>query len=137
MHSVPELPEALVAGREKVYLSWFFQNFAFNKSVFSDERMDRYVHAYSKPSALHAGFEYYRAFDQDAMNNADYERYKLTMPVLALGGENSRLNKYVIDQLRPATTRLTGDLVPQSGHWIPEENPGWLAKRLIRFWDGQ
>jgi pimeloyl-ACP methyl ester carboxylesterase len=58
------------------------------------------------------------------------------MPVLALGGENSRLNKYVVDQLRPATTNLTGDLVPQSGHWIPEEQPAWLAKRLITFWSG-
>ena len=137
LHNIPELPEALVAGREKIYLRWFFQNFAFNKSVFSDARIDRYVRAYSKPSSLHAGFEYYRAFEKDTINNADYESHRLTMPVLALGGENSRLNKYVIDQLRPATTRLTGDLVPQSGHWIPEEQPAWLAKRLTRFWSGQ
>ena len=136
LHNVPELPEALISGKEKVYLSWFFQNFAFNKIVFSDAKIDRYVQAYSKPSSLHAGFEYYRAFEKDVMDNTDYESHKLTMPVLALGGENSRLNKYVVDQLRPATTNLTGDLVPKSGHWIPEEQPAWLAKRLITFWSG-
>jgi pimeloyl-ACP methyl ester carboxylesterase len=136
-HGLPELPEAMVSGKEKVYLSWFFQNLAFNKNVFSEARIDRYVQAYSKPSSLHAGFEYYRAFEKDAMDNADYESHKLTMPVLAMGGENSRLNKYVIDQLRPATTKLTGDLVPQSGHWIPEEQPAWLTRRLITFWSGQ
>ena len=136
LHNVPELPEALVSGREKVYLSWFFQNFAFNKAVFSDARIARYVKAYSKPSSLRAGFEYYRAFEQDVIDNADHENHKLTMPVLALGGGNSRLNKYVVDQLRPATTNLTGDLVPQSGHWIPEEQPAWLAKRLMTFWSG-
>jgi pimeloyl-ACP methyl ester carboxylesterase len=133
LHSVPDLPEALVSGKERVYLSWFYQNFAFNKSVFSEARIDRYVQAYAKPSALHAGFEYYRAFDKDAADNADYQNNKLTMPVLALGGEKSRLNKYVVDQLREASTRLTGDLVPESGHWIPEEQPGWLTKRLLAF----
>jgi pimeloyl-ACP methyl ester carboxylesterase len=136
LHNVPELPEALISGKEKVYLSWFFQSLAFNKTVFSDARINRYVQAYSKPSSLHAGFEYYRAFEKDAMDNADYGRHKLTVPVLALGGENSRLNKYVVDQLRPAATNLTGDLVPKSGHWIPEEQPEWLAQRLITFWSG-
>jgi pimeloyl-ACP methyl ester carboxylesterase len=136
-HSVPELPEALVSGKEEVYLSWFYQNFAFNKSVFSEARIDRYVAAYSKPASLHAGFEYYRAFERDSLDNGDYERNKLTMPVLALGGGNSRLNKYVIDQLRPATTKLTGDLAPESGHWIPEEQPAWLTRRLIAFFTTQ
>jgi pimeloyl-ACP methyl ester carboxylesterase len=132
-HGVPELPEALVTGKERIYLTWFYNNFAFNRSVFSDARIDRYVKAYSKPSSLHAGFEYYRAFDRDAADNSDHENHKLTMPVLALGGENSRLNRYVVDQLRQGTTKLTGDLVPGSGHWIPEEQPAWLARRLGAF----
>jgi len=132
-HSFPDLPEALVSGRERIYLNWFFQNFSYNKAVFSDSRVDRYVQAYSKPSSLHAGFEYYRAFEKDAVDNQDHESAKLAMPVLSIGGANSRLNKYVIDQLRAGTTRLTGDLAPQSGHWIPEEQPEWLAKRLIEF----
>jgi pimeloyl-ACP methyl ester carboxylesterase len=123
----------MVSGKEKVYLTWFYQNFAANKSALSEARIARYVQAYSKPSALHAGFEYYRAFEKDGRDNTGYENVKLTMPVLALGGANSRLNKYVIDQLRQATTNLTGDLAPESGHWIPEEQPTWLAKRLVAF----
>ena len=82
---------------------------------------------------MHAGVEYYRAFDQDEKDNQDYARAKLTMPVLAVGGEQSRLNKYVIDQLKPGTEHLTGDLAPGSGHWIPEENPQWLASRMLAF----
>ena len=91
------------------------------------------MQAYSKPLSLHAGFEYYCAFEKDAADNQDHASAKLTMPVLSIGGANSRLNKYVIDQLRAGTTRLTGDLAPQSGHWIPEEQPEWLAKRLMEF----
>lgn len=132
-HSFPDLPEALVSGRERIYLNWFFQNFSYNKAVFSEARVDRYVKAYSKPSSLHAGFEYYRAFEKDAADNQDHASAKLTMPVLSIGGANSHLNKYVVDQLRAGTTRLTGDLAPQSGHWIPEEQPEWLARRLMEF----
>jgi len=133
LHNIPDLPEALISGKEKVYLTWFYQNFGFNKAVFSEDRIDRYVRSYSKPTSLHAGFEYYRAFEKDAIDNKGYDSHKLPMPVLALGGEKSRLNQYVIDQLRQATTQLTGDLVPESGHWVPEEQPVWLAKRLMEF----
>jgi pimeloyl-ACP methyl ester carboxylesterase len=132
-HNLPDLPEALVSGRERIYLNWFFQTLAYNKAVFSEARVDRYVQAYSKPSSLHAGFEYYRAFEQDALDNQDHESAKLAVPLLSIGGANSRLNKYVVDQLRTSTTQLTGDLAPQSGHWIPEEQPEWLARRLMEF----
>ena len=63
------------------------------------------MQAYSKPLSLHAGFEYYCAFEKDAADNQDHASAKLTMPVLSIGGANSRLNKYVIDQLRAGTTR--------------------------------
>jgi pimeloyl-ACP methyl ester carboxylesterase len=132
-HNLPDLPEALVSGRERIYLNWFFQTLAYNKTVFSDARVDRYVQAYSRPSTLHAGFEYYRAFEKDAADNEDHATAKVSIPVLSIGGANSRLNKYVVDQLRAGTTRLTGDLAPESGHWIPEEQPAWLAKRLLDF----
>lgn len=132
-HSLPDLPEALVAGRERIYLNWFFHTLSYNKAVFSESRVDPYVQAYSKPSSLHAGFEYYRAFEKDAIDNQDHETAKLAMRVLSIGGANSRLNKYVIDQLRAGTTRLTGELAPESGHWIPEEQPEWLARRLMEF----
>ena len=72
------------AGRERIYLNWFFQNFSCNKAVFSEARVDRYVQAYSKPVSLHAGFEYYRAFEKDAADNQDHESAKLTMPVLSM-----------------------------------------------------
>ena len=134
-HNLPDLPEALVTGREKVYLSWFYQALAFRKDVFKDALIDRYAKAYSKPSSLHAGFEYYRAFEKDAADNKDFETRKVTVPLLAIGGGNSRLNKYVIDQLRSATTQLSGDLAPESGHWIPEEQPAWLANRMIAFFN--
>jgi pimeloyl-ACP methyl ester carboxylesterase len=136
-HNIPDLPEALVSGKERVYLEYFLRELAYKKTAFPDARIDEYVRAYANPAALHAGFEYYRAFDKDENDNQDFAAAKLSMPVLAVGGANSRLKDYVADQLRPGAEHLTADLAPESGHWIPEENPDWLADRLLTFLRGR
>lgn len=35
-HLVPDLPEALVAGREKLYLGWFYQHYSRNPGAITD-----------------------------------------------------------------------------------------------------
>ncbi len=82
-HSIPDLPEQLVSGKEYMYLSWFYQN-AYQKTAISEEEIRLYVAKYSKPSSLHAGFEYYRAFEQDAADN-EKNKNLLKMPILAIG----------------------------------------------------
>jgi hypothetical protein len=74
-----------VQGKEMTYLSWFYQNLAYNPSAITQEAINEYVSHYSAPSAMRAGFEYYRAIPQDAIQNENYSKTNLTMPVLALG----------------------------------------------------
>jgi pimeloyl-ACP methyl ester carboxylesterase len=64
-HSARDVPEMLVAGRERQYLLAFFDARIFDPSGISASDFDRYVDAYSAPGAMRAGFELYRAFDQD------------------------------------------------------------------------
>ena len=130
-HRLADLPEQLVVGREYEYLSWFFNN-AHRKTAITDADARSYAAAYAKPSALRAGFEYYRAFDQDAIENAG-DRTPLAMPVLALGGEHSPWRTYLHEQLRGEALRLQGDVVPDCGHFIAEEQPIWLVDRIREF----
>ena len=85
-HQTPDVPEALVQGKEMEYLSWHFQNLAYNPAAITQEAINEYVSRYSAPGGMRAGFEHYRAFPQDAIQNQNYSKTKLTMPVLALGG---------------------------------------------------
>src|SRR3954470_14860940 len=85
-HQVPNVPEALVQGKEMIYLSWFYHNLAYNPAAITQADINEYVSHYSAPGGMRAGFEYYRAFPQDAIQNMNYSKTKLTMPVLALGG---------------------------------------------------
>lgn len=130
-HQVPGLPEILIAGREREYLSWFFAT-AHRKSAFSAADIDEYVRQYSAPGALHAGLEYYRAIDRDIADQKARAGRTLKMPVLALGGEFSGgLN--VGRSLEGIAENLETGVIPESGHFIPEEQPAVLIARLRAF----
>lgn len=138
-HQVPDVPEALVQGKEMIYLSWFFSGLTYNPSAITKADIDEYVSHYSSPGGLRAGFEYYRAFPQDAIQNQNYSKTKLTMPVLALGGSfipvlgGNITMPSIIYGMKILAQNVTGITVPNSGHFIPEEQPQFLTDKLIKF----
>jgi pimeloyl-ACP methyl ester carboxylesterase len=82
--------ERLVAGRERIYLDRFWNEFSATPKRFSEAARRHYAKLYSRPGAMHAGFAQFAAFDQDAVDNRAFVAAgKLDMPVLALGGEKS------------------------------------------------
>ena len=138
-HQTPDVPEALVQGKEMTYLSWFYQNLAYNPAAITQEAINEYVSNYSAPGGMRAGFEYYRAIPQDAMQNQNYSKTNLTMPVLTLqggyipvfGGNITMSSiEYGMRQLAENVTSIT---VPNSGHWIAEEQPECRSKITQQF----
>jgi YVTN family beta-propeller protein len=146
-HQTRDLPEALVQGKELMYLTWFFNNLAYNPSALTQD-INEFVSHYSAPGAMRAGFEYYRAVPQDAIENQNYSKIKLTMPVLAVGAsyypvyggnvtsEPSILGDSPLYAMKALAQNVRGIQVPNSGHWIPEERPDFLIKLLDNFFAG-
>ncbi len=137
-HMTPELPEALVQGRERVYLSWFYDAFSWRKGAIEPADIDEYVRCYSQPGALTSGFEYYRNIPQDRIDNKAIldSGFRLRMPVLALGGarEESRgRGEEPLESLRLIADHVQGGAIPDSGHFVAEEQPDLLATRLLDF----
>lgn len=134
-HGARDVAEMLVAGRERAYLQAFFNARSSDPSAIPDADFDRYVAAYSAPGAMRAGFEVYRAFDQDAEDNraALARNGKLTVPVLAVGGGTSTTGGLAEDMMREVAEDVTGVRPPGTAHWIPEENPAALADAVLRF----
>jgi pimeloyl-ACP methyl ester carboxylesterase len=138
-HETPDVPEALVQGKEMMYLSWFYRNLAYNPSAITQTDINEFVSHYSSPGGMHSGFEYYRAFSQDAIQNMNYSKTKLTMPILALGagyiptfGGNITMPTIVYG-MQILAQNATGIIVPNSGHWIPEERPDFVLDQLSKF----
>jgi pimeloyl-ACP methyl ester carboxylesterase len=125
--------ERLVAGRERIYLDRFWNEFSADPKKFDEESRAHYAALYAQPGAMHAGFEQFKAFDQDAIDNKAFVAAgKLAMPVLAIGGEKS-FGPMMATVMRAAASNVTEGVVPQSGHWVMEENPEATVKMVTEF----
>lgn len=129
------MAETLTAGRERVYLQDFFDRIAFNLGAFSPDVVDTYAAAYAAPGAMKAGFEVYRAFDQDGEDNAAMiaASGRLAMPVLFVAGGESFLGTIAEGMLQEIAMKSSVVLIPRSGHYPPEENPEAFAGAVIEF----
>lgn len=123
--------ESLAEGRERLLLQRFFSNIK-NPDILTQEDIDEYVRCYSNPDSLRAGFEYYRAYPYNEQQFKEYSKQKLQIPVLALGGENSG-GGFPFYSLAQLAKNVTGGVVLQSGHYIPEEQPEELVRQLKAF----
>lgn len=125
-----DLPEALIEGREEYYFDWFFENYGRNKGVISRETRDEYMRNLTTPGALRAGFAYYREVTKDIRDN-QARTEKLTIPVLAFGGgEEWGRGEEVAKSLRRMAVNVTEIIAPESGHWVPEEEPEMLSQAI-------
>jgi pimeloyl-ACP methyl ester carboxylesterase len=104
-HNAIDVAEMLVAGRERQYLQTFFNVRNFDPSAID---LETYVSAYSAPGAMRAGFELYRAFEQDADDNRQIlqRNGKLTIPVLEIGGEISNSGPLLEEMMREVADNI-------------------------------
>jgi pimeloyl-ACP methyl ester carboxylesterase len=134
-HQTLDLPEALVTGREDIYFGWFYRNYGASPNAIPDADIAEYLRVYRQPGALRAGFSYYRAIPKDIADNAERAAaFKLPMPVLALGGDRSWGRQMeVVESPRRLAVDVRGGVVENCGHWMPEEQPAELLRRLMGF----
>ncbi|TIX51160.1 alpha/beta fold hydrolase [Alteraurantiacibacter aquimixticola] len=128
--------ERLVAGRERIYLDRFWNEFSADPARFAETSREHYARLYAAPGAMHAGFAQFAAFDQDALDNQAFlAEGKLTMPVLAIGGAQS-FGSTMASVTRFAATDVSEGVIPDAGHWLMEEQPETTV-RMIRDFIGR
>lgn len=128
--------ERLVVGRERIYLDRFWNDFSADPKRFDERSRQHYAALYARPGAMHSGFAQFAAFDQDATDNRAWlaAGNKLAMPVYAIGGEKS-FGPMMATVMRFAASDVTEGVVPNSGHWIMEENPAATVAMVRAFLD--
>ncbi|RYP51203.1 hypothetical protein DL768_003409 [Monosporascus sp. mg162] len=136
---VPDLAEFLMSGKERQFLQWYFFHGSYSgPAAFSEDTVNRYATSISKPGFLRAMLGPFSS----ATVAADASFFKgvfggegaLSMPVLAMGGEASLGLGPVLEQsFEPIASDLELDIIPKAGHWIADENPEWVANRVLKF----
>ena len=129
--------ERLVAGRERIYLDRFWNEFSATPAKFSEASRNHYTALYALPGAMHAGFEQFKAFDQDARDNQAFlAEGLLTMPVLAIGGDHS-FGANMAGVMRFAARNVQSAVIKDSGHWLIEEQPEATVAAVRAFLDAK
>ena len=132
-HFYGKTPLALVRGRERIYFEHFWNDFAANGRRSVPERDRRiYAKAYGRPGGMRSGFEYFRAFEQDAKDFAEFAKKTLPMPMLVLTGEKAS-GDFLIQQGRMVAQDVEGVVIRGSGHWLMEEAPKQVIPKLLEF----
>ncbi|TGN45374.1 alpha/beta hydrolase [Paracoccus liaowanqingii] len=128
------LAETLVTGNERMFLEHFIKEHATNREAFTDEVLDLYAASYAKPHTLNASFEYYRSLNETVERNRPLAKAPLTMPILAIGGGgHGGMGQFQVDQLRQYGTDVEGLVIPDCGHWLPEECAAPLNEAVVQF----
>ncbi|TDD81524.1 alpha/beta fold hydrolase [Actinomadura rubrisoli] len=119
------VPENLIndAAHTRTYLTWLFSSARYPDRI----DQDRYVRAYSNARHRSAGFEYYRAFPANTAYNKASSSTKVKIPILAMGSQYV-FGAGVAQSFQAVATDVRTAIAPDSGHWIPEENPTYLKQ---------
>ena len=135
LHWELDFPEALTAGREDVYLGFFYRNWGGRPDCIPEEDQAEYLRTYRLPGSMRAGFNLYRATPQDVIDNEAFvAEGKLKMPVLCYGGPLGRgRGRGAIESWRRVAEDVRGGIAEGCGHWIPEERPQWALEQLLAF----
>src|SRR5215472_946998 len=126
--------ERLVAGRERIYFDRIWNDFTGDPSKPDEDTRNFFAATYAQPGGMRAGFAQFTAFSTDAADNKVFDQVKLTMPVLAVGGEKSfgALQAMI---MRHVAANVREAVVPRSGHWLMEESPEYTVNLVRQFLD--
>jgi pimeloyl-ACP methyl ester carboxylesterase len=124
--------ERLVAGRERIYLDRIWNDFTGDRAKPDEATRNFFAATYTQPGGMRAGFAQFAAFSQDAVDNRVFEQVKLTMPVLAVGGEKS-FGPMQAAIMRHVATNVREGVVAGSGHWLMEERPAETVALIREF----
>ncbi|MFB8272121.1 alpha/beta fold hydrolase [Streptomyces sp. NPDC055955] len=132
-HLVPDLPETLLTGRERAYVGWFLKAKTLSPDTFDDADIEQYAAAIAADGGLRASLAYYRDAAESARRNHEaLERQHLTVPVLGISGSHGSIPDMAAS-IRPWAGNTTGVVVPDAGHFIPDEQPDAVAAALSDF----
>ena len=138
-HQIPDLPEALIAGREDIWLRHFFSDWCHDPMTISGEAFETYVKAYSAPGALRGAMSDYRASAEDVAQDLEDTERKITCPVLSSWGADFGAVGRLFD-MKAIWSEMAENLsvapIERCGHLPQEEQPEAVNRLLLGFLDG-
>jgi pimeloyl-ACP methyl ester carboxylesterase len=130
---LPWLPEKLLAANRYGAIRKMFRRGPARAGAFSKEETAQYVEAMSRPGALTAALDYYRAnFSLKMFRRAPMKR--IAAPTLVIWGElDAALGVELLEGLEQVVPGVQVHRIPDASHWVQNEAPGEVNRALIDF----
>jgi len=122
----------LVSGKVGAFLTDFWPNVGYKNDAFNKAEIAEFIRAYSVPGATTGAFHWFGAFEQDAKDNVEFAKTKLTMPVLAMGSDHFAA-PFLATHVKLVADNVKESVIKDSGHWIVQENTPQVQKDLLDF----
>jgi len=137
LNMVPAVPEMLIAGHEREYLTYLARTaLTATPDAIDEEDLEDYIASYSSEGGWRPLCEIFRATWANADINRRYAgSARISIPTLALGGEYSA-GEYCAQSLQAVADDVTGGVIAGAAHWLPEEKPEEVVERLTVFFTG-
>lgn len=132
--TVPDVAVQFILGKERELLAWYFWHWSYNPEAVGQDDFEIYVRQLQKPGALRAGFSYFASVFDDLDYFKTLAQQKITIPVLALGGELGA-GSFMVPGWQQLAEQVEGRVIPQTGHWIADEAPAVLIQELRHFFN--
>jgi len=125
----PDVPERLIVGKEREFLTWFYDNKSAVAGAVSPASVNEFLRTFSGREGVLGSMGVYRAAFVTMEQTALLKSVKVEVPVIAIGGSDSRGDQ-IREMISMVATNVTGVVVPDCGHFVPEEHPQELVKQI-------
>ncbi|PSL22996.1 pimeloyl-ACP methyl ester carboxylesterase [Chitinophaga ginsengisoli] len=121
----------VVAGKERAFLTGFWPVVGHVEHAFTTEETEEFIRAYSTPKSTYGAFHWFAAFNEDALDNKEFMKKRLKMPLLAMGSEYG--GSFLPDHCKLVAEHVTASIIKGAGHWIVQENTPQVQHDLLEF----
>ena len=125
----PGVPERLIVGNEPTFLPWFYDRSTARRDSIDPDTVDEYLRTFSGVEGVLGALGVYRAAFQTIEQTEPLQKNKVTVPVTALGGEKG-LGTKVQQMVEAVASSVEGSVLPDCGHFIPEEAPDAVVRSI-------
>jgi pimeloyl-ACP methyl ester carboxylesterase len=130
----PEVPERLLVGKEREFLTWFYDLHMAKREAITEEDLNETLRTFSGREGVLGSMGVYRAAFTSIEQTEPLARllvgHKVAVPVVALGGDKS-LGANVEKMLKLVAKNVEGEVVSNCGHFLPEEYPAVVVRHLL------
>jgi pimeloyl-ACP methyl ester carboxylesterase len=127
----PGVPERLIVGNERAFVMWFYDGATARPEAIETEAVDEYLRTFAGPAGVLGSMGIYRAAYTGIGQTEPLMMAKIKIPTVAMGGASKGLGAKVEEMVRMVAANVEVETVPDSGHFLPEENPQAVIRQVL------